>query len=65
MDPTNDVVEVFHAADGWRWHRVDRANRKIVSDSGEAYTEHTRALEAAATLNPDIPLVDVDANKEH
>lgn len=60
MDPSNDYIEVWRAKDGWRWRRKDAANHQIVSESGEAFTEHTYALESATALNPDLPVVDVD-----
>jgi len=59
VKPDNDYVEVWHAGDGWRWHRRDGANHLIVAESGEAYREHTRALEAAAELNPGLAVVDL------
>lgn len=65
MNPDNDYVEVFHAKDGWRWHRKDAANHEIVSTSGESYDSHTRALEVATALNEGLPIIDIDANKEH
>lgn len=60
MNPDNDYVEIRHAADGWRWRRLDSANHNIVSESGEAFTTHEYALESAASLNPECPIVDVD-----
>lgn len=60
MDPTNDYVEIYRGRDGWRWRRKDFANGNIVSESGEAFTEHTYALKSATSLNPDLPIVDTD-----
>lgn len=62
MKTSDDYVEVWHAADGWRWHRKS-ANHEIVSESGEAYDHHQVALTAAATLNEGYPIHDID--KEH
>ena len=62
MDAANDYVEVWHATDGWRWHRK-AANHEIVSESGEAFTAHAYALESATTLNPDCPIVNVDIHE--
>lgn len=64
MDPTNDVVEVFHAKDGWRWHRRDKHTNDIVAESGEGYVNHGDALEAAGELNQGVPILDLDANHE-
>lgn len=60
MNPSNDFVEVWHAEDGWRWRRKDAANHEIVSESGEAFTSHTYALESASALNVGLPIIDVD-----
>lgn len=58
MDTSNDYVEVWRAADGWRWRRKDAGNHEQVSESGEAFTEHRYALESAAALNEGCPIVD-------
>lgn len=39
-------IEVFEAADGWRWH-LKAANGEIVADSGESYTTRYDAVRAA------------------
>lgn len=48
---------IYHARDGWRW-RIRARNRRIIAESGEAYTRRrdaSRALgvviRAAARLN--------------
>lgn len=56
MNPANDHVVVYRAKDGWRWHRVDNANGKVVSESGEAYIARDDAHEAALTLNRGVPV---------
>jgi uncharacterized protein YegP (UPF0339 family) len=56
---TAHYVEVYRAADGYRWRRR-AGNHEIVAESGEAYTEHTYALEMATSLNPGVPLVDLE-----
>lgn len=46
-------IEVYQAADGWRWRKV-AANNKIVADSGEAYTRRADAEEAAHREAADV-----------
>lgn len=60
MDPSNDYVEIWHAADGWRWRRKDAGNHEIVSESGEAFTSHTYVLQSASELNAGLTVVDCD-----
>lgn len=55
MNAENDVVNVYEAGDGWRWHR-HAANGKIVAESGEAYTRKADAQEAAERVNPGVEL---------
>ena len=40
--------ETFQAADGWRW-RLVAGNGEIVA-TGEAYTSHSKARRAVATV---------------
>lgn len=57
INPANDHVVVYRdAAQEWRWRRCD-ANGEIVAESGEGYDDRAYALEAAATYNPDCPLL--------
>lgn len=39
-------IEVYKAADGWRWRLVHR-NGQTLADSGEAYTKRWTAKRAA------------------
>lgn len=40
------VIEMYKARDGWRWRMRSTRNRKIVAESGEAYTRPGNALRA-------------------
>jgi uncharacterized protein YegP (UPF0339 family) len=65
MNPENDRVEVFEDEDGeFRWRRVDKDNGQPVSGGGEGYRAKADALEAAATLNPEVELVDLTVEPE-
>ena len=55
INTSNDRVEVYEDAEGmWRWRRKDNANGKIVSVSGEGYTDRTYAEDAAIAYNSDL-----------
>lgn len=43
------IVQVYEAADGWRW-RLKAFNGRIVADSGEAYVTQANAKRAARRL---------------
>lgn len=50
-------VEVYKDARGeYRWRRVMRRGMRIVADSGEGYTRHEDAREAAERENPGIEI---------
>ncbi len=43
-----DTVEFYREANGdWRWHRKDEGNHKILSDSGEGFTQYRHAYNNA------------------
>ena len=47
-------VEVYEDEAGeWRWRRIATANGEPVADSGEGYTRHADAVEAAEREFPD------------
>lgn len=46
------TLELYQAADGWRWRRR-AGNHKIVSDSGEAYVDRRDAIHGMHIANPD------------
>jgi uncharacterized protein YegP (UPF0339 family) len=48
-------VEVWHAADGWRWRKW-APNGRIVAEGGEAYTREDDAFSAAQRENPNVPV---------
>lgn len=43
------TFRIYQGADGWRW-RLVAANRRIVADSGEAYTSKSNALRAIGRI---------------
>lgn len=46
-----DTVKFFQDESGeWRWHRKSE-NGRIVSDSGEGYTDHQTCVDMAIMLN--------------
>jgi uncharacterized protein YegP (UPF0339 family) len=49
---TEDRIEVYEAADGWRWRRVAGNNEKL--SSGEQHRDRTDAERAARRANPDL-----------
>ncbi len=46
MGDRPDIVTIYEAADGFRWHRKS-PNGEIVSESGEAYVSLVYARKAA------------------
>lgn len=55
----NDLVEVYEDAEGmWRWRRTDASNGKILSTSGEGYTDRAYCEEAAIAYNQDVGIVE-------
>jgi len=46
------TLELYQAADGWRWRRR-AGNHKIVSDSGEAYVDRRDAIHGMHLANTD------------
>lgn len=51
-----DRVEVFQDARGeWRWHR-QAANGRVISDSGEGYTDPEHAVKMASRLNAGVEI---------
>jgi uncharacterized protein YegP (UPF0339 family) len=52
INTRNDRVEVYADAEGmWRWRRIDGDNGKIVSVSGEGYTDRGYCIDAAMAYN--------------
>lgn len=47
-----DRIEVYEAADGYRWRRVAGNNETL--SSGESHTSHRDAERAARRANPDL-----------
>lgn len=43
------TIELYQAADGWRWRMIAR-NGRIIADSGEAYTRKASARAAVGRL---------------
>lgn len=43
-------VEIYQAADGWRWRLRNIRNKKIVAESGEAYTRERDAKRAFTAI---------------
>jgi hypothetical protein len=55
-------MQVYRAADGWRWHAVAG---EIVSESGEAYENRSYAMEAARRFGPaDVGPADAEIKVE-
>lgn len=54
-----DKVQVYRAADGWRWRRI-APNGELVEDSGESYTRRYDAKRAAIRNHPTLT-VEVEA----
>jgi uncharacterized protein YegP (UPF0339 family) len=50
-----EKVELFEAADGWRWRK--RAVNGEITQTGEAYTRRESAEEAVRREFPDLTLV--------
>lgn len=48
-----DIVTIWEAEDGYRWHKRDPQGRTI-AESGEAYTRRWSAKRAAYRANPDL-----------
>jgi uncharacterized protein YegP (UPF0339 family) len=47
--PRNPRLVIYEAADGHRWH-LRAGNGRIVAESGEAYSTHSKARRAAEAL---------------
>lgn len=54
-----DRVIIYQAKDGWRWHRRDGYNAKIVSESGEGYTRKDHAVRMAELVNGGTFVVEI------
>ena len=57
IDTSNDAVRVYRdASGGWRWHRFDLSNGRILSSgAGDGYVDQDYAEAAARAYNADVP----------
>jgi hypothetical protein len=59
MTENTDEIQLYEAADGWRWTRRDGGNHTITGTSSEAYTSKGAALENITTTQRE-PYVIID-----
>lgn len=62
MTSKRTKVHVYKADDGWRW-RLRASNGRIIADSGEAYTNRSKAIDGwvrvVRAANGE-PMIDLD-----
>jgi uncharacterized protein YegP (UPF0339 family) len=64
-DATGHTVEVYLSEGGDYWWRRKAANNRIVSDSGEGYTDKQYAMHQARALNEGIEPKDLTIEETH
>jgi uncharacterized protein YegP (UPF0339 family) len=52
---TDNLYEVYQAADGWRW-RLVAPNGRIVADSGEAFASRSNATRSIRAIDPNAAI---------